>query len=206
MNKSFFYILLFSIIGICYITRSNVLPSSGENGKFYKPGEELLIQWDFSDFNGPVNIYIWDGTRLKFDTIANSVISETGTYKWNIPLDFPVGKRFRLKIQEVTNPSLYKMSRGIFTINFHPMFKQATQEMQFEVNSHLVYPNPSNEFISILSNDVKAIAIYDMMGKILLSQDYTGVEQISLSTIPSGIYFVMVTTGSSQHIEKLIKL
>ncbi|MGL5891332.1 MAG: T9SS type A sorting domain-containing protein, partial [Bacteroidia bacterium] len=64
-----------------------------------------------------------------------------------------------------------------------------------------VYPNPAHDFVTItVSNpsDVKVIHVYDLSGRMLLSEAVNNRSQIqlSLSNISSGVYVISAGTYS----------
>ena len=74
-----------------------------------------------------------------------------------------------------------------------------------------VYPNPTTSTINIQSFDSQAneitVEIHDIAGRTLLSQqsDHSDHIQIDLSKLPSGLYFVKLTSEQYTHIYKIVK-
>jgi hypothetical protein len=78
----------------------------------------------------------------------------------------------------------------------------------FAFNSKLsVYPNPSSDVFSINSDTRGTIVVYDLIGKIIKSENIDlGITKLDLSKYPSGLYFMKVTNDSNQtKTMKLIK-
>lgn len=77
-----------------------------------------------------------------------------------------------------------------------------------EQNSIRLYPNPASDMVTIdiPANDVSGdIIITDITGKIVLQQPVqTAQQQLSLSEIPAGLYFVQLTAGGYSNIQKLL--
>jgi hypothetical protein len=71
-----------------------------------------------------------------------------------------------------------------------------------------VYPNPAHNIITIESNDQQHFDFFlrDIVGKMHLEGTFSGTKQLSLNTIPSGIYFLEVIDDHNRYIEKIIKL
>ena len=78
----------------------------------------------------------------------------------------------------------------------------------FEFSSKLsVYPNPSNDLFFINSETRGNIVIYDLIGKIIKSENIDlGITKLDLSNYLSGIYLMKVTNDANQtKTMKLIK-
>ena len=68
-----------------------------------------------------------------------------------------------------------------------------------------LYPNPSHDIIHIAAGvPVKSVTIYDLSGKSI--RHITGHENIDISRLPAGIYFVKIQTDGFTCTKKLIKL
>ena len=72
------------------------------------------------------------------------------------------------------------------------------------------YPNPvsDNLLISTNSSLIKSIVIYDISGKLLLSENYsTGIknQSIDVSVLPDGIYQININYGDMSEIKRFIK-
>lgn len=74
-----------------------------------------------------------------------------------------------------------------------------------EQNGILIFPNPAKSVLNIQGEDIKEIRIYSAIGalvqKISPAQQTT---QIPVSDFDNGIYFVKVSTASTQYTEKVI--
>lgn len=72
-----------------------------------------------------------------------------------------------------------------------------------------VYPNPTNDFVTIhaLGNaSATTLQLVDMTGRILLTESNNGAADmtLSLTTIPAGMYYLKISSGATQQVEKLI--
>jgi hypothetical protein len=67
-----------------------------------------------------------------------------------------------------------------------------------------MYPNPSNDYLSIFSNEiVENVIIYNLVGVKVL--ETTSVNSINISALRSGMYLVVVETVTGKGVQKLIK-
>lgn len=114
--------------------------------------------------------------------------------------------------------------------NPHPFLTDGTPETSFEISNiqyygdqasfdvhflnvgidthemscaHL-YPNPVEDILNITLNDVRNIVIYDLLGKMMLSETNPD-SKINVSSLPQGIYIVKIITDNDYHTEKFIK-
>ena len=66
-----------------------------------------------------------------------------------------------------------------------------------------VYPNPASEVIYINSDEVTAVTIFDVSGRIVKSENYT-TAGITVSGLAKGTYFVEMTAVASKSVKQLI--
>ncbi|HLP63528.1 T9SS type A sorting domain-containing protein [Flavobacterium sp.] len=76
---------------------------------------------------------------------------------------------------------------------------------QNEIAGLNVYPNPANNvlFIETELNDVKNIAIYDLLGKQVLNTT-TASTEVNVSNLNSGLYIVKITEAGKTATKKLV--
>lgn len=75
----------------------------------------------------------------------------------------------------------------------------------FDVNTISMYPNPADQVLNILTEDRVDVSITDLLGQNVVSQ--IGVkngEQIDISHLSSGVYFVNFTQDATKTTKKLI--
>ncbi len=83
-----------------------------------------------------------------------------------------------------------------------------TEETKTTIASHKVFPNPGYKLFNIAANTpMESIQLFDTYGRLILSLKLEGTEQkISLSTVPSGVYFYKLHTIDTSYSGKIIKL
>ena len=94
-----------------------------------------------------------------------------------------------------------------------PRSLQSTQNRSD--NDVLVYPNPANEWVEIVSNrftdngeaiTIAKVEIYDLMGRCLLSENINATSgRVKISSLPVGIYTLKACSENSITVKKLIK-
>jgi len=69
-----------------------------------------------------------------------------------------------------------------------------------QVNDIILYPNPANDELNVVydaSADIKSIAVYNIIGKVLAVYKVAGTgANLTLENIPSGIYFVRLCNSN----------
>ncbi len=79
----------------------------------------------------------------------------------------------------------------------------------FEIDSSItIYPNPTKNNIYITANNnIKSISLYDIQGRILVSEKHNHKEvNLNISNQASGIYFIKINTEKGVNTEKIIKM
>jgi sugar lactone lactonase YvrE len=79
-------------------------------------------------------------------------------------------------------------------VTFHPnCFSESVNEVG-NVDNIKVYPNPTNDILTITGKDVKSAVILNVMGQVLIEQkNYkTNKAIINVSSLASGVYFVKI--------------
>lgn len=80
-----------------------------------------------------------------------------------------------------------------------------TTDLSIEDNGAILYPNPSNNFVTIITKEsVKELCLYSINGKKLESHYNT--KTINVSHLTNGVYFVKIKTASNKlEVLKLVK-
>jgi hypothetical protein len=141
---------------------------------------EFIFQTINLDTGGHGNVL------LKLKTKDNLLISDMVTNKADIYFDynFPVETNF-------ANTTFQVLSNSIVTND----------------NSVGIYPNPAKDNVNIKANSaITSIEVYDAQGRII-QKKITNVENenLDVSNLTKGIYFLMIKTELGQKVEKLVK-
>lgn len=70
-----------------------------------------------------------------------------------------------------------------------------------------IFPNPTNGQLTIESKNIKSIVLFDIAGKILMTENWSqtsNVRNINISNVNTGIYFLKVSTDNGSLVRKLI--
>jgi hypothetical protein len=82
------------------------------------------------------------------------------------------------------------------------------EQMVGEESSMQVFPNPSNGLFSIKheNNQALMIEIFNLIGEKIYSvtKDSNAATDIDISHAPKGVYFVKISDGENDHIEKIV--
>ena len=85
---------------------------------------------------------------------------------------------------DFTNP---KFQGGFLTIN------EVSEEVMVNV-----YPNPTSEYVNVVTNRTSNVTLVDNFGRVLYTNSVSGSQQIDLSNLNNGIYFVKVDNQSKK--------
>ena len=112
------------------------------------------------------------------------------------------------------NPGTYDVYvfNNIDKLMMYPACLQinSTHVDEFDNMFFEVYPNPTDDFIKIEMKNIESFAkidIYNMQGILLISRELSQnlINMISLSTLPSGIYFYKITAEEKTQTGKILK-
>jgi hypothetical protein len=92
-----------------------------------------------------------------------------------------------------------------YNISVHNYYNVMTDGVRDYGEGHIaVYPNPVNTELNILAEDVSRVEIYDLLGKMVLSDDCPD-SRIDVSSLMQGMYVVKVFTRNGCFTEKFMK-
>jgi M6 family metalloprotease-like protein len=74
----------------------------------------------------------------------------------------------------------------------------------FDKKDALVYPNPVKDVLNLSLYDVNRVEIYDLSGRLILSENYPDSE-LNVSSLQQGTYLVKIFTDNECYSEKFIK-
>lgn len=214
----------FSVFPVSYIveaedgTQSTFAVFVYEDGVVY--GKELVsfniagqITNEINQENGNITITVPQGTDLT-----------------NLVADFDLS--YAAVLMHITNPETYEMTMQVsgetandytepltLTVFNHLMNDMADYEITITTattnaisfvkeNSITIFPNPVEDFVIISSESehIQEISIYDMTGKMLLTQITDNQkQQVDLSSLRNGIYTIKIQSSDEIFTTKILK-
>jgi len=66
-----------------------------------------------------------------------------------------------------------------------------------------IFPNPSSQFIQFNAKKTIDVALFDMSGKLLLAKMVMPNEQIDVSSLNNGIYFITINIDHKMYHQKI---
>ena len=98
------------------------------------------------------------------------------------------------------NDSVYRLSNS--NMVYVNVINSTTGINQFSnTNTIKIYPNPANNKITIDANDIVDVKLFDVLGNQITS---TKQNQIDVSNLPEGVYFIQVQTKQNTSTQKVI--
>ena len=192
---------ILTIIGDFKSTATSVLDIE-LNGVTQGTQFDLLAIQGNAIFNGTVNV------TLGFVPTLNSsfiVATTTGTItQCNLPTTISTvynGFNYTFNVACVTN------NKVVLTLS---QIVLANENYEFE-NSIMVFPNPSNDFLTLKNSgqqSIKSIVLFDSNGRILKNIEFNDNAteiQILLNQYESGIYLLKVNSEDSSIVKRIIK-
>jgi len=82
------------------------------------------------------------------------------------------------------------------------------EEIAYQSDEIIIYPNPTSEFINIVNanSQIERVEIIDIQGRIMIIQSIGGNQaNINISNLNSGIYIIKIYTNSGLKVDKIIK-
>ena len=110
------------------------------------------------------------------------------------PQTYIVGQTIYSYIVPNTSPFTIKVSAGVLLyeeISF--TVTESTANIDENILTYNVYPNPTTDFINIDGVDVQSVKVFDMSGKLMISENST---KLDVSYLPNGYYTLLINDVS----------
>ncbi len=164
--------------------------------------KQSLVQWKIDPENN-INFYTVERSINGNDFTAIQTLTTTniGNYKFIDASPYNGTNYYRLKINTKNSDSYYS----------------AVQKVQFENNSFYVsslFPSPAIDYIqySICCNKATkaSLQLYNVQGQSILQKQITfqygnNNENLNISNLNKGIYYLHISTNNSTIVEKIVK-
>lgn len=169
-----------------------------------------FMQSDTSLFNGRSFItyslisYIWNGTcfeqNIYNEYIVNGFTEVAGCGSWqNLIYDNTTG-----------GPDINCFSQLIYfkkgnEIYGNPTIVSSLEELDIQINSLHIYPNPASSIIHLAINNDLPIYLYNVFGEIVLqvpkNTQPMEITTLDITTLPSGIYMIQAGNISQKFVK-----
>ncbi|MFT3703403.1 MAG: T9SS type A sorting domain-containing protein [Agriterribacter sp.] len=183
-----------------FIGNLSVLPLDFIALNARKQNQDVLLEWTTANESNTKYFEIeWSdhpGNFSSIGKISSNNTPVTNSYHF-MHLNAPTGNNF-YRIKQIDIDGKYTYSKIV--------------SLQIEASSVIqIYPNPTQNSVQVRlrSNNetVKYIQLSNMAGSILFTQNtiYSSNANISLSSLPTGVYWLKVVTGKNVHVIKVLK-
>lgn len=141
-----------------------------------------------------------------FDTFL-SILDENGVALFGNDDSQACGNSSEIEFSTDGHDSLYVVvegwgtASGDYTIT---ITEGSLSLSEAEIRPLNIYPNPANDIIYFKEAASGELLIYNSIGKIVLTQELINDENVDISSLTSGLYFVRLTDGNLMKEQKLI--
>jgi hypothetical protein len=76
---------------------------------------------------------------------------------------------------------------------FEVKYDSSADLVELDESSFLAYPNPANDLVTLIFNNSSAqneVQVFDLYGKLLISQSVKNTEQLDLRSLNKGLYII----------------
>ena len=159
-----------------------------------------IIRWN-DNLTGMVRIDLLRNDAVT-SIIANSLLSETNAYKWDVPSGLEIDSSYKIRITDINDENLFDLSDNTFVINQGTVGVSEPKNIVKEYKLFQNYPNPFNpstviEYVLPVESNV-TISVFNTIGQrvaVLLDRTQgAGNHSISWNAqnLSSGVYFYKI--------------
>jgi len=107
----------------------------------------------------------------------------------------------------INEPFPTPFSSGGFDLDAVGILHLATSIQSSKNESEFkIYPNPAQDFISVITQEAGRIEVYSAQGLLLKEAVINkGANRLDISSLPQGVYFIVVISNDSRIVRRLIK-
>jgi hypothetical protein len=173
-------------------------------------GLDYFIEWEDNFADHVVIELLTDSTASVIDTAASD-----GAYKWTIPVETEIGCKYRIRVTNIDQPSVYAVSPDYFSIT-DTLGNDGCEESveEYVLENVKVHPVPTSDFLqleyTLKENSAIDISLLDVFGnekrRLYTGRNYAGLNnhEFRLNDLPSGIYLLKIQTNANNMIRKII--
>ena len=177
---------------------------SPNGGDKWRRGLEYYIRWQgIIKEDVILELYKGDNLHALIDTAA-----QTGAFRWEFPINLPVGGDYRIKVKSATRPQIMDFSDAVFAVVDTATFVSDKQETLVDFQLAQNHPNPFNASTQIryrLPNEAQmTLEVYDLNGRRIAVLAHgvqpAGEHQIVVNgeNFNSGIYFYRLQVAGQE--------
>jgi len=155
-------------------------------------GASVLIRWNAAELpeKTGVELWLWDGERSRFITIAQNVPAESGSYLWQVPNELR-GRLFRIQLRaqqrRLMSPTYFWIGLGLPS--------RVVEHSEPQENRLRILPNPASEAVELAWEGAPAIQLrlYDVYGRVRLLHTggrWTSPLHLPVAELAAGAYAV----------------
>jgi len=153
------------------------------------------------------NSYMWDFNGLSVDSLYTEVtFVDSGNYNICLYATNEAGcvsdSCLSFEIDSIGNWSPTGMPTA-YTLYVVPEYIQTS--ISEITNDLLIYPNPTNNSITISNNNSVSVQIMSLSGNVVYSQKHNGMININVENLSNGIYILNLTDGKTNKFSKFVK-
>ncbi len=167
-------------------------------------GSNYTLSWaaaavDASDFRETYSVYASTNPTDSFYTLFTETLSRQGYVTHSVNITAFAGKTIYIAFRHhsCTNQFILLIDDVTVKAGSTPNGIDAASDIIAQV-----YPNPTNGNITIETNELQRVDIFDQMGRQLMSAT---TSKINLSALPRGTYTLRITTHQGVAIKKILK-
>ncbi len=192
-------------------------------GSIQTYGNQLITAYGIVTINGESvteqdKVGVFSGNELR--SVGDIVISDNVAYT-TLLIENDGTETFSFKVwdqsecEEVDVEFTVEAGAGD-TLGFPPDYlpidaihnSLSTEDIHNIGNEILIYPNPSDQFVSVKSSEniiIQKIKIFDSRGKLIRVFD-KNLDHVSIRNFSSGLYFFKITTDKGSIIKKVLRI
>ena len=154
--------------------------------------------------NGSELKWFFDDINLVPDSVNNDDSQGYVTFKIKPTAGYTVGT-----LIENTAEIYFDYNPAIITNTFETLFVNALNNESFSVSNFAIYPNPTNDILTVQNKDnavISKVNVVDILGKTIKTFNFNTIEvSLDISDLKAGIYFVEIHSNTIKTIQKVIK-
>jgi len=167
------------------------------------PSEVYILNTEITDEVGINTNGGSDASVDGFTTITTDYNTDSSVFT-NTSLTFTATNTF--VVVYVRSLSSVDDATEVFYDNFS-LVQDATASVDDVFASNLkIYPNPANDYISILSNNVKisSVELYNILGSKIVSAKTLTNDRLNISNVSKGIYLLKINAEGASTTKKIV--